>query len=236
AADRLRTRDAPGLAPAAVPRAGSTRTPRPTRAPVPRHLRDRRSRRLRRGPRGPPARRRRGLGRMGAPRARVRGVDLRGAPPGGGDHIEHEAGEPMSAADDWWFQRSWNGFRVGTATARLEWDGGFAAVRLYDEGVPRTVAAIQALLPIAMPFVHAAWSGEMVMGAETVELDNDEPENAVRLVRPGDLTWDHKYGELCVVYGDAECRLPSGPNTVTVYGEVSDGLDAVADFCRRRRF
>lgn len=142
----------------------------------------------------------------------------------------------MSTADDWWFQRSWNGFRVGTATARLEWDGGFVAVRLYDEGVPRTVAAVRALLPITMPFVHAAWSGEMVMGAETVRLDNDEPENTVRLVRPGDLTWDHKYGELCVVYGDAECRLPSGPNTVTVYGEVSDGLDAVADFCRRRRF
>lgn len=142
----------------------------------------------------------------------------------------------MSEADGWWFQRTWNDFRRGIARARLSWDGGSAGVLLYDEGVPRTAAAVRAALPLRTQVVNTAWSGEMLMATETFGLAAGAAENAVRLVRPGDLTWDGKYGEICVVYGDAECRLPSGPNTVTVFGQVTDNLEGLAAFGRRRRF
>lgn len=147
-----------------------------------------------------------------------------------------QAASGQAGADDWWFQRSWNGFRRGTARARLSWAEGSADVTVYDEGAPETAAAFLAALPIEMPFVHAAWSGEMIMGTRTLQFAPRGPENSTRLVRPGDLTWDPKYGELCVTYGDAECRLPSGTNTVVVFGQVSRNLDGIAAFCRRRRF
>ena len=142
----------------------------------------------------------------------------------------------MTSADGWWFQREWSDFRRGSTHVRVRWPGGEAVARLFDEGVPRTASGFAAALPLEVPFVHVAWSGEMLMGCETYRFGATEPENAVRLVRPGDLTWDHKFGELCVAYGDAECRLPSGPNTVVVFGAVVEGLDALARFCRERRF
>lgn len=142
----------------------------------------------------------------------------------------------MSDADHWWFQRAWSDFRRGTARARLSWDGGSAPVLLYDEGAPRTAAAVRAALPLRTEVVNTAWSGEMLMATETFDLASGAEENSVRLVRPGDLTWDPKYGEICVVYGDAECRLPSGPNTVTVFGQVTGGLEGLAAFGRGRRF
>jgi hypothetical protein len=142
----------------------------------------------------------------------------------------------MNLADDWWFQRRFGDFRRGVRGVRLRWEGGSAQGVLYDEGAPSTAAAIWDVLPLRIPVVHVAWSGEMCMGAESYELGVEEPENAVRLVRPGDLTWDHKFGELCFVYGDAECRLPSGPNTVVVFGSIREGLAELAEFGRARRF
>lgn len=140
------------------------------------------------------------------------------------------------APDTWWFQRRWSDFRRGTVQVEVEWDGGRARGVLYDEGVPLAAAAVAAALPLDVPVVHVAWSGEMCMGTETYELGVAEAENRTRLVRPGDLTLDPKFGELGFVYGDAECRLPSGPNTVVVYGAVVDGLEELASWCRRRRF
>jgi hypothetical protein len=142
----------------------------------------------------------------------------------------------VTEADSWWFQRRWSSFRRGGLRLALAWDGGRAEGVLYDEGVPRTAAAVARALPLEVPVIHVAWSGEMCMGTETHDLGIDEAENDVRLVRPGDLTFDPKYGELGFVYGDAECRLPSGPNTVVVYGAVVAGLDELAAWARRRRF
>lgn len=69
------------------------------------------------------------------------------------------------------------------------------------------------------------------------DIDAKVPENEVRLVRPGDLTWDPKFGELAFTYGTAECRLPTGPNALVVYGSIeSVGLESFANFARRRRF
>ena len=140
------------------------------------------------------------------------------------------------AADTWWYERHWSSFRRGTRPIVVEWEGGRAEAVLYDEGVPRTAAAIAAALPLEVPVIHVAWSGEMCMGTTTYDLGVTEAENSVRLVRPGDLTFDPKFGELGFVYGDAECRLPSGPNTVVVFGAVVATLDEFAAWARRRRF
>jgi hypothetical protein len=142
----------------------------------------------------------------------------------------------VTEADSWWYQRRWSSFRRGGLAVALEWDGGRAEAVLYNEGVPRTAAAIAKALPLEVPVIHVAWSGEMCMGTETYAIGVHDAENDVRLVRPGDLTFDPKYDELGFVYGDAECRLPSGPNTVVVYGAVVGGLDEFAGWARRRRF
>jgi hypothetical protein len=142
----------------------------------------------------------------------------------------------MPEADSWWFQRQWSDFRRGTAEIVISWPDGSARALLYTDGVPETAAAFKAALPLEASLVHVAWSGEMVMGTQTYDFGPGHAENEVRLVRPGDLTWDSKYGELGLVYGTAECRLPSGPNCVTVFGSVIEGADALAAFCRARRF
>jgi hypothetical protein len=143
----------------------------------------------------------------------------------------------MSAeSPSWWWQERWESIRRGETTPiALSWEGGAARGVLFDEGAPRTAAAVLAALPLTVPVVHVAWSGEMVMSTHQYEL-GVERENAVRLPRPGDLTWDPAAGELAFAYGTAECRLPSGENNVVVYGAIHDGLEEFAQFCRRRRF
>jgi hypothetical protein len=76
----------------------------------------------------------------------------------------------------------------------------------------------------------------MLMGAKKLHLDTPSQENAIRLPRPGDIAFDPKYDELTITYGTAECRLPSGENTVCVFGEVRAGLDELIAFARARRF
>jgi Protein of unknown function (DUF3830) len=135
----------------------------------------------------------------------------------------------------WWWHERWESARRGATPIALSWEGGDATGVLFDEGAPRTAAAVLAALPLRVPVVHVAWSGEMVMSARAYDL-GVERENAVRLPRPGDLTWDPAAGELAFAYGAAECRLPSGENNVVVYGAIRDGLEQFAEFCRARRF
>lgn len=137
--------------------------------------------------------------------------------------------------DSWWWQQRWESLRRGSAPVVLRWEKGSARGVLFDEGAPRTAAAVLAALPLEVPVVHVAWSGEMVMSARAYPL-GVERENAVRLPRPGDLTWDPAAGELAFAYGTAECRLPSGENTVVVYGAIREGLEEFAQFCRATRF
>lgn len=138
-------------------------------------------------------------------------------------------------SSSWWWRERWESIRRGSTPVVLRWEEGSARGVLFDEGAPRTAAAVLATLPLEVPVVHVAWSGEMVMSARTYEL-GVQRENAVRLPRPGDLTWDPVAGELAFAYGAAECRLPSGENTVVVYGVLTEGLEEFADFCRRTRF
>ncbi len=140
-------------------------------------------------------------------------------------------------SDTWYWEKNWTDFRRGQRYIKLTWDGGEAKALVYDEGVPETVAAIIRSLPLSVPVVHVAWSGDMVMSAKPISnIQSEKEENLTRLPRPGDLTWDPKYNELCFVYGTSEARLPSGANTLVVYGTIKEGLYELAQFCRARRF
>jgi hypothetical protein len=139
-------------------------------------------------------------------------------------------------AESWYWQKTWADFRRGTQRVRLAWDGGEGEIALYDAGVPLTTAALLQKLPLELPVVHVAWSGDMVMGAHPVPLGVKAEENLTRLVRPGDVAYDPKYDEITVTYGTAEARLPSGPNTLTVIGTLASGLDGFARWARARRF
>jgi hypothetical protein len=142
----------------------------------------------------------------------------------------------INNSDTWYYQKTWSDFRRGSQHIKLSWDGGKALALVYDEGVPETATAILKSLPLSVPVVHVAWSGDMVMSTKPFNIPATKEENRTRLPRPGDLTWDPKFGEICFVYGTAEARLPSGPNTLVVYAQVSEGLEELARFCAARRF
>jgi hypothetical protein len=139
-------------------------------------------------------------------------------------------------SETWYWEKTWSDFRRGSKRASLIWHGGEAVVDIYDEGAPKTFAAMQAVLPLQIPVVHVAWSGDMVMSTRSYDIGLNEQEHHVRLVRPGDLAFDPKFGEFTVTYGTAEARLPSGPNTLVVFGQIREGLDAFAAWGRARRF
>jgi hypothetical protein len=135
-----------------------------------------------------------------------------------------------------YWERRWTGYRHGGERLALEWPGGRAEAAVYDEGVPRISRAVLAALPLEVPVMHVAWSGDMLMGVEPIDLGVPEAENDVRLPRPGDLGWDPKIGELTFTYGLAECHGPTGPNTIVIYGTIDAGLDEFAAFARARRY
>lgn len=142
----------------------------------------------------------------------------------------------MMEAENWYWQKTWSDFRRGSRRLRMSWPGGTAEIAIYDEGVPQTTHAFLARLPLTLPMVHVAWSGDMLMGAKPVPIGCNVEENQTRLVRPGDVAFDPKYDEITVTYGTAEAKLPSGPNTLTVFGTVAQGLDEFAQWARARRF
>lgn len=138
--------------------------------------------------------------------------------------------------DSWYWERTWNDYRRGNTQVKLRWSDGDATATIFDLGAPLTARAFLERLPMQVPVVHAAWSGEMVMSTGTHPLGIPDHENRVRLVRVGDLAYDPKFDEITVTYGTAEARLPDGPNTLTVFGQISDGLNGFASFGRRCRF
>ena len=139
-------------------------------------------------------------------------------------------------AETWYYHRRWDGFRQGTIRIQLVFGAATAHALLYDKGVPATCRWVLDHLPLTVPVVHVAWSGDMVMSAKPFPDGPRAPENAVRLPRLGDLTWDPKFGEICFTYGTAEARLPSGENQLVVFGQVEEGFDELAKYCRARRF
>lgn len=142
----------------------------------------------------------------------------------------------MTEAESWYWQKTWSDFRRGSRRVTMSWPGGHAEIMIYDGGVPQTAQAFLAKVPLVLPMVHVAWSGDMLMGANSVPIGCKVEENQTRLVRPGDVAFDPKYDEITVTYGTAEAKLPSGPNTLTVFGTVVQGLDDFARWARARRF
>jgi len=142
----------------------------------------------------------------------------------------------VTEAGTWYWERTWSDFRRGDIDVPLSWEGGTATVRLFNLGTPITATAILAKLPIEIPVVHVAWSGDMVMSVRQYDIGVRDLENHVRLVRPGDVAFDARYGEITATYGTAEARLPSGPNTLTVFGQIGNGLQSFAAWARARRF
>lgn len=138
--------------------------------------------------------------------------------------------------ENWYFRRQWDGFRTGDVKIGLRFGAHEAVARMYNDGVPETTRLLLERMPFVVPVVHVAWSGDMVMSAKPFDFGPKTPENAVRLPRMGDLTWDHKFGEICFTYGTAEARLPSGENQLVVFGQIEEGLAEFAAFCRARRF
>ncbi|WP_169546450.1 DUF3830 family protein [Sneathiella aquimaris] len=139
-------------------------------------------------------------------------------------------------SDDWYWEKTWSDFRRGNQKIRLKWDHGEAIANFYNEGVPKTAETIRTHFPFELPMVHVAWSGDMVMSAKPHPVGITNPEHHVRLVRPGDVAYDPKYGEFTVTYGTAEARLPSGPNTLVVFAQICEGLEDLAIWARGRRF
>jgi hypothetical protein len=87
--------------------------------------------------------------------------------------------------ENWYFRKKWDDFRRGDLKVELRFDGQRAVARLYDLGVPETVRMLTAQMPFAVPVVHVAWSGDMVMSAQPFDFGPTEAENAVRLPRVG---------------------------------------------------
>ena len=140
------------------------------------------------------------------------------------------------APDSWYWDEHFNNSRKGARAVVLEWQSGRGEGVLFDVGAPRTAAAVADLLPLRIPVIHAIWSGDMMMSAKAYDLGFREKENEVRLPRVGDLSWDPNFGELAFTHGTAECRMPTGFNTVVVYGSLRTGLEDLAAFGRARRF
>jgi hypothetical protein len=41
---------------------------------------------------------------------------------------------------------------------------------------------------------------------------------------------------LTLTYGVAECHMPTGPHTITIFGQIDSGLAEFAAWARQRRF
>lgn len=138
--------------------------------------------------------------------------------------------------DNWYWEKTWSDFRTGDLRVGLSWPGGSASGKIFNQGTPETAAAILSKLPLRVPIVHVMWSGEMLMSTQSFDIGVKKEENRVRLVRPGDMTFDPKHGELAFTYGMAECKLPTGDHALTVYGCIDENLEGFAKFGRARRF
>ena len=138
--------------------------------------------------------------------------------------------------ESFYWDEHWNKTRLGSTEVRLEWEGGQSVGRLFDEGVPESVAGLIQLLPLEIPVIHVAWSGEMIMSTRAYDLGIKHKENETRLPRTGDISWDPFFGEIAFTYGTAECKMQTGYNTIAILGQLKTGLDEFEAFCRARRF
>ena len=130
---------------------------------------------------------------------------------------------------------------MASAAGKSEFGLRFAAeqaiARLYDKGVPETYRQILSHLPLTVPVVHVAWSGDML--DERVAFPNRTARSLRTRFACRAQAISHgtrSSARFALPYGTAEARLPSGENQLVVFGQVEDGLEQLAVFCRARRF
>jgi len=118
---------------------------------------------------------------------------------------------------------------------------------LLDEDSPETTDAIWDMLPLRLSATHDIWSGHLVRAP----LDGNpylKPENVLTYIPiPGDIFYYHRpqnyyrgnpYGrnesaEIGIVYAcDTRPQGPRGPEAVNLFGEISAGLEELAEACR----
>ena len=92
------------------------------------------------------------------------------------------------------------------------------------------------VLPLTVPVINVAWSGDMLLTADPVDLGVTTAENGVKNTLPGDIAFDPAINEVTFTYGVAECHMPTGPHTVVVFGQIATGLEEFAAFGLARRY
>lgn len=138
--------------------------------------------------------------------------------------------------------------------ARFVESGVESAITLHEKNAPVTVETIWSALasPVRMPATHAMFAGpEIMMGlppeAQTFDPKGMPTENQTCFPEPGDLLWfyqapnmmkglEDELWEIGLFYG-AGGRIfgPLGWTPCTIFGSVSEGLDAFAAECARTR-
>lgn len=127
-------------------------------------------------------------------------------------------------------------------------------IDLYWQNAPQTCAAIWGALeqPIRVPASHAMFSGPEIMMGLPEQAHNFDPltlprENQTVLPEVGELLWFYQpknffkidpseFWEIGMFYGPGGRTFgPTGWIPCTYFGRMNEGLEAVAEECRRIR-
>lgn len=136
--------------------------------------------------------------------------------------------------------------------------GAKAAARLYDEYTPKTIKALQGVLPFTGPGIHAIRAGREVFTLIPKPAFDPGGENQSVFPAPGDLYLFHQpagyrpmdvpvrfradkatteYWHIAIWYGrDSLPMSPTGIYPANHFGEIDQGLPELAAACERIRF
>jgi hypothetical protein len=123
---------------------------------------------------------------------------------------------------------------------RVAVDGVAAEAALYEDGAPRTVAALWQRLPIQDRTIQARWSGDAWRTEGNYELldANAEVENPAGRLSAGDIIYYPGYSsgllKIAIAYGPSQWLAPfMVPLPVTSLGRIDTNLDAFVERCQR---
>lgn len=117
----------------------------------------------------------------------------------------------------------------------VEIDNEIFPARFEREAAPRTVAAVEAILPYAERIIHVRWSGEacwIPLGERDFGL---RYENATSHPAPGQMILypgGVSETEILLAYGPVAFASKAGPLAGNHFLSITDGLDRLADLGR----
>jgi hypothetical protein len=136
--------------------------------------------------------------------------------------------------------------------------GVVATARLYDEYTPKTIKALDSVLPFTGPGIHAIRAGREVFTLIPTPKFDPGAENQSVFPAPGDLYLFHQpegyrpmdvplryraekgtseYWHIAIWYGrDSLPMSPTGIYPANHFGEIEHGLPQLAEACERIRF